>query len=377
MMKKMLTVFCAVLFTEAAFAQITNPAPYCSAAFSNNYNMIDSMDFNGTKFSFGTMGSFTSPNTYKYYNATVLPNLPQGGTATIKLRFFAPNDGEPIYYAVWIDYNKNNTFDNTELVMQNSNTNMAALPTFGASVTPITKTITIPATAVVGKTRMRVMRGEDVSNPYTYTPSFTLNPCPTAGPGTNTYGCTYDFDINIVAGGGSTTTAPKAAFSSTPTIGTSSTVFNLKDSSTNTPTNYTWTFTPNTVTYQGGTSSTSANPQVKFTVAGSYTVKLKVSNTAGSDSITKSNYIRVNPTSVGQIEKNIIQFYPNPANSLIVIDNSYKGMTFSLIGIDGKIHRSFVLNDNKIDVSDLPNGMYIIKMTGVDIVYMDKVIICK
>jgi len=375
MMKKMFAVFCAVLFTEAAFAQITNPAPYCSAAFSNNYNMIDSMDLNGTKFSFGTMGSVSNSNTYKYYNTTVLPNLSQGSSPTLKLRFFAPNDMEPGYFAVWIDFNKNNTFESSELVMQNSNTTMTLLPVFGAAVTPITKTIPVPATAVVGKTRMRIMRGQDLTNPTTYTSTFVLNPCPAAG--SNSYGCTYDFDINIVAGGGSTTTAPKAAFSSTPTIGTSSTVFNLKDASTNTPTSYTWTFTPNTVTYQGGTSSTSANPQVKFTAAGSYTVKLKVSNAAGSDSLTKSNYIKINPTSVSYIQKNNIHFYPNPTNSIIVVDDSYKGMTFELIGIDGRIYRSFVLTDNKISVSDLPNGLYNIRMTGLDAIYMDKVMICK
>jgi len=63
------------------------------------------------------------------------------------------------------------------------------------------------------------------------------------------------------------------------------------DLSTNNPTSWAWTFTPSTITYLNGTTSSSQNPQVRFDVPGSYTVSLTVSNAAGSDTETKNNYI--------------------------------------------------------------------------------------
>lgn len=55
-----------------------------------------------------------------------------------------------------------------------------------------------------------------------------------------------------------------------------------------TPTNWEWTF-------EGGTpaSSTLQNPSVTYANPGTFAVKLKVTNSAGADSITKSNFIRV------------------------------------------------------------------------------------
>ena len=71
------------------------------------------------------------------------------------------------------------------------------------------------------------------------------------------------------------------------------------DLTANIPGSWSWTFTPNTVTYQGNTSSTSANPLVQFNAAGSYTVSLTATNGNGNDTETKTAYITVsNPTSL-------------------------------------------------------------------------------
>lgn len=178
-------------------AQITSPSPYCASTFDNNYNMINYLSVKGTKADLGPMGSWMSTNTYLYYNTTAFPSLSKGDTSTIKIQFYSPGDMEPIYFAVWIDYNQSNTFESTELVMQNSNTIAAALPTFGAPIGIITKSITVPATATSGTTRMRIIRGSDPSNPFApYSPSFSLSPCPVSLG--STYGCTYDFNVNIV-----------------------------------------------------------------------------------------------------------------------------------------------------------------------------------
>ena len=89
------------------------------------------------------------------------------------------------------------------------------------------------------------------------------------------------------------TAPPVANFSAsttTPYIGQTVT---FTDLSTNTPTSWAWSFSPTTVTYVGGTTSASQNPQVQFTAGGPYTVTLTATNAAGSDPETKNNYISV------------------------------------------------------------------------------------
>ena len=65
------------------------------------------------------------------------------------------------------------------------------------------------------------------------------------------------------------------------------------DLSTNDPTSWLWAFTPSTVTYMNGTTSATQNPEVAFNMAGYYTVELTATNTAGSDTETKTDYINV------------------------------------------------------------------------------------
>ena len=68
---------------------------------------------------------------------------------------------------------------------------------------------------------------------------------------------------------------------------------NLTSVPCNLATTYTWTITPGTFTYVGGTNSNSPNPQVQFTANGTYTVELTATNTAGTHTFTQTNYITV------------------------------------------------------------------------------------
>ena len=65
------------------------------------------------------------------------------------------------------------------------------------------------------------------------------------------------------------------------------------DISTPTPVSWSWSITPSTYSFVGGTSSNSQNPQVQFTAAGNYTISLIATNANGPDTITKTNYISV------------------------------------------------------------------------------------
>lgn len=86
---------------------------------------------------------------------------------------------------------------------------------------------------------------------------------------------------------------PTANFSASATIVQPAIAVTFTDLSILTPTSWSWVFSPNTVTYAGGTSSTSQNPQVSFDISGYYTVSLTATNSHGSDTETKANYIHV------------------------------------------------------------------------------------
>ena len=84
------------------------------------------------------------------------------------------------------------------------------------------------------------------------------------------------------------TTAPVADFTATPTSGVTSVTVQFTDTSANDPTSWAWDFDNN-----GTVDSTEQNPTHTYSTPGKYTVKLTISNGAGSDSETKTDYITV------------------------------------------------------------------------------------
>ena len=81
--------------------------------------------------------------------------------------------------------------------------------------------------------------------------------------------------------------APVAAFSAHPSTGIAPLKVAFTDRSTGIHTSWKWSF-------GDGTYSREKNPVHKYTKAGNYTVSLTVSNAAGNNTVTKSNYIVVN-----------------------------------------------------------------------------------
>ena len=81
---------------------------------------------------------------------------------------------------------------------------------------------------------------------------------------------------------------PVASFSGSPTSGITPLTVNFTDTSSGQPTSWAWTFG------DGGTS-TAQNPSHVYTAAGTYSVTLTATNTVGSNSLTKTNYITVMP----------------------------------------------------------------------------------
>lgn len=82
---------------------------------------------------------------YANFSATKIAPLPYGSnTITFSAGFTGFSYTE--YWAIWIDYNKNGTFESTEKVVSGSSSSSGNL----------TGTFTVPATALAGQTRMRV-----------------------------------------------------------------------------------------------------------------------------------------------------------------------------------------------------------------------------
>ncbi len=61
------------------------------------------------------------------------------------------------------------------------------------------------------------------------------------------------------------------------------------------PTSWSWSITPSTYSFVNGTTSSSQNPQIQFTAAGSYSVTLTASGPNGTDTLTKNDYIQILP----------------------------------------------------------------------------------
>ena len=83
---------------------------------------------------------------------------------------------------------------------------------------------------------------------------------------------------------------PVAGFSGLPLSGGVPLTVIYSDSSTNTPTSWLWNFGDGNTT-----NNTQQNPVHRYNIAGTYTVSLNATNTAGSNTSTRVNYITVNP----------------------------------------------------------------------------------
>ena len=108
---------------------------------------------------------------YANFSATKIAPLPYGSnTITFSAGFTGSAYTE--YWAVWIDYNKNGTFESTEKVVSGSSSSSGNL----------TGTFTVPTTALAGQTRMRVQ--------------MKYNAAPTACE-TFSYGEVEDYTVNV------------------------------------------------------------------------------------------------------------------------------------------------------------------------------------
>jgi len=87
--------------------------------------------------------------------------------------------------------------------------------------------------------------------------------------------------------------SPEADFEADTTVVLIADTVLFTDLSTNFPTEWEWEIDPETFSYLDETDSNSQNPKIGFDEAGYYTISLTATNTAGSDSELKLDYIEV------------------------------------------------------------------------------------
>jgi PKD repeat protein len=85
--------------------------------------------------------------------------------------------------------------------------------------------------------------------------------------------------------------APNVNFTADKTVLCVGDVVHFQDQSEYCPTSWNWDFTPSTFTFIQGTTAGSQNPVVQFNAPGYYTVRLIATNSTGSNSLTRLNYI--------------------------------------------------------------------------------------
>lgn len=161
-------ILALLAFSSFAIAQSTNPAPYCPATFDNGVFDVDN-SINQVKL--GTLnnisgGRYAFPH-YVFYNNLPTVELERGMAHQLNMKFDVFGGAG---YSVWIDYNQDNVFSPNERVAGTTNDSME----FGENIS-VSQTFTIPATALIGETRMRVRIAED--DMFSQGTNFNTPPC--------------------------------------------------------------------------------------------------------------------------------------------------------------------------------------------------------
>lgn len=218
---------------------------------------------------------------------------------------------------------------------------------------------------------------------YTWLPNVDLNNNVLSNPYA-TPASTITYTVTVTDGNGcvmtDTTTVsvippcapPTAAFSASPVMGTCPLVVNFTDESlTSGPVTYEWTIDVN------GTPQvyTGANPTALYTVAGSYSAQLIVTDSCGSDTLLLPNYITVTcpvsvPTATGGYTMDI---YPNPAYDVVniraggVASGDYH---ITLQNVLGQVvyERDVTLTgsemEERVSLAPFANGVYTLQVIG-------------
>ncbi|MGD9977295.1 MAG: M6 family metalloprotease domain-containing protein [Bacteroidales bacterium] len=155
--------------TQQSFTTSSSTVTYCASKGNNvTYEWIDLVQFAGI--------NRTSSADGGYINMTSLQaTVTRGSAYTIYFSAGFNSTAYTEYWVVWIDYNQNGTFEDSEKVATGSSSSSGTL----------SASVTIPTSATLGVTRMRV--------------TMKYNSAPTACE-TFSYGEVEDYSVNVTTG---------------------------------------------------------------------------------------------------------------------------------------------------------------------------------
>jgi len=248
--------------TDSIVNYITvNTAGFVMAASCSPSTLSYCCGYGITNVQFNTINN-TSPDGiegYQDFSCTKKTTVTEGNPYPIAI---TSNTSNPQDIRVWIDYNNDGSFNNTnELVANLLNTTN---PTTNLNI----------ATGATTNTALRMRISADVVG----TPQ---NACDN-----NSFGQTEDYGITILPN----SLPPTANFSASPTQTCSDSVY-FTDLSTNGATSWLWNF-------GDGNTSNLQNPAHFYTTPGNYTVKLTVMNAFGQDIKILTNYITIDCSNI-------------------------------------------------------------------------------
>lgn len=251
-----------------------------SSGLSQEFEWIANVEIGSFSYSSGASeySDFTFADIEVFKGTNIPVNLTPGYTGN-------PNTE---YWCIWIDLNHDGTFTSDEQVFS------------GSSSGTTSGDFTLPMETLIGDTRLRVaMR-------YNNLPPLCED---------FDYGEVEDYWINILE---NYKYPPEALFTGSPTIISRGEFVHFTDESLSNPTSWLWTF-------DGGTPATSIeqNPVITYNEAGTFSVSLTASNSDGSDTLTKIDYITVNLAPVANFsvtannipEGSFVTFYDQSTNN--------------------------------------------------------------
>lgn len=247
-------------------------------------------------------GFITSGLSTVYMNPsyTILPN--QVNTHTFQTPFIWDGVSNIVIETCF----NNSNWNGSQTIYYSTTSNVSCVYSYADAATVCAS----PSSAYTSTSRPNFIISQPLQATYAWTSSANgglqstniLNPnaIPTGTAGLYSYilaatsnGCTWidTVDVRVI-----TAVSPSASFR-TDTIagvaGAKPTTINVINSATNYPNTWKYTITPNTYIFVNNTTETSKAPKLQFTRAGVYSIKQKVQNAAGSDSLTRTNYITI------------------------------------------------------------------------------------
>ena len=354
---------------------------YCSSSGSNSsYEWINSITVAGTTNNSGNNSG------YGNFTTSTPISLTSGGSASVSLSPGFSGSTYNEYWRIWIDYNKNNTFDASELVYS------------GSGSSTVTGSFSVPS-GLTGETRMRISMkyggNPDPCETFTYgevedyTVSFDAPAAPTycTSAGNN---ASYEWIERVTLSGYYYNSGNDGGYgdhtAATFNLNTGSNTVTLTPGFSGSTYNEYWriwidynldgTFAASELAYSGsGSAALSGSFSVPAAHAG-VTTRMRVSMKYGGnpDPCETFTYgevedytVTISPAPITATLNNDSQtqltIYPNPvSDNPINITGLETGTIYQIIDISGRIVMEGIYDSTPINIAVLEPGNYLVRL---------------